>query len=89
MRAVRRDIYIGTREDLIDETDGDYRFAYTSAQGAFALQLPKTDCYLIDTESTVENIAQHLADALKHEHPEDDFQVRAFEGVDKGAIGRA
>jgi len=84
-----RDIYIGTREDLIDETDGDYRFAYTSAQGAFALQLPKTDCYLIDTESTVENIAQHLADALKHEHPEDDFQVRAFEGVDKGAIGRA
>jgi hypothetical protein len=53
------------------------------------LQLPKSDCYLIDTESTVENIAQHLADALKHEHPEDDFQVRAFEGVDKGAIGRA
>ena len=88
-----RDIYIGTREDLLEETElagvACYHFRYQAAQGQFDLTLPKRCCYLIDTESTVENLAQHIADVLKAEQPAAHFEVQAFEGVDKGAFGEA
>jgi 6-pyruvoyl-tetrahydropterin synthase len=87
-----RDTYIGSRQDLArishhpPTADADYlQFAYTSSQGSFALQLPKTRCYLIDAESTVENIARHIRDELMIAYPEDVFEVRAFEGIGKGA----
>ena len=84
-----RDIYIGSQEDLVSENqlDGkDYlQFAYSANQGAFKLQLPKKRCYLIDAESTVENIARHILDQLLEAYPEDVFEVRAFEGIGKGA----
>ena len=51
--------------------------------------MPASACYLIDTESTVENLAQHVADRLKAEHNEGRFTVYAYEGVDKGAVGEA
>ena len=53
------------------------------------LTLPKANCYLIDTDSTIENIARHVADELRSLHPDDRFKVYAYEGVDKGAIGIA
>ena len=88
-----RDIYIGTRGDLIGSSRRDgveyHEFAYRSGQGNFGLALPKAACYLIDSDSTVENIAQHIADCLKREHPDDRFRVMAYEGVDKGAVGSA
>jgi 6-pyruvoyl-tetrahydropterin synthase len=88
-----RDIYIGTREDLAEETElagvACYRFRYRARQGEFELTLPKARCYLIDTESTVENLAQHIAEVLGAEHPGSHFEVQAFEGVDKGAFGEA
>jgi 6-pyruvoyl-tetrahydropterin synthase len=88
-----RDIYIGTRADLAGRSQRDgvtyCEFAYQARQGAFGLRLPATACYLIDADSTVENIAQHIAEALKREHPADSFRVYAYEGVDKGAIGIA
>jgi 6-pyruvoyl-tetrahydropterin synthase len=84
-----RDSYIGSQEDLVSENqqDGkDYlQFAYSANQGAFNLQLPRARCYLIDAESTVENIAQHILDRLLDTYPEDVFEVRAFEGIGKGA----
>lgn len=87
------DIYLGSREDLQAEMQiegRDYlRFAYTAPQGDFELQLPKSACYLIDTESTVENLAQHIADRLHAERVEGALAVYAYEGVDKGAIGEA
>ena len=85
-----KDIYIGTQSDLLAEKQQGgvtyYRFAYCSGQGKFELELPKACCYLIDSDSTVENLAQHVADKLKSENPLTDFRVRAFEGVGKGAI---
>ena len=87
------DIYIGNRADLIGVSQYDrveyYEFGYRSAQGNFGLTLPRTACYLIDADSTVENIAQHIAEQLKSQYPEDRFRVYAYEGVDKGAIGTA
>jgi len=84
-----RDIYIGTREDVIEEKDGALLFGYTSEQGRFLLKLPTGRCYLIDRDSTVENLAQHIADTLKRRYPADSFRVMAYEGVDKGAIGES
>jgi len=86
-----RDIYIGSREDLQEELERDgtryWRFCYKAAQGAFELELPAQACYLIDSDSTVENLAQHIAERLAREHPGHAYRVRAFEGVDKGAVG--
>lgn len=88
-----RDIYIGTREDLIGTSVRDgipcYEFGYTGSQGPFGLTLPRSACYLIDDDSTIETIAQHIAEQLKADYPTDAFKVYAYEGVDKGAIGVA
>ena len=85
-----RDIYIGCEADLtaitqhLDRTC--YRFAYQAPQGAFELELPADRCYLLDTETTVENIARHIRQQLEAADPGHRFQVRAFEGIDKGAV---
>lgn len=85
-----RDIYIGSRDDLAREFSLNgcsmMEFAYRAPQGDFLLQLPAERCYLVDSESTVENLARHIAETLKAKHPGSSFRVQAFEGVDKGAI---
>ncbi|NIB43323.1 hypothetical protein HBA55_27190 [Pseudomaricurvus alkylphenolicus] len=80
------DIYIGTREDVVQHDDNQLRFAYTTSQGAFELCLPEHCCYLIDSDSTVELIATHIADQLKQQFPADRLKVKAFEGMGKGAL---
>jgi len=84
-----RDIYIGTRAHLQDRSEGMHRYAYSAPQGEFELELPARCCYLIDTESTVEQIAAHLAQQIRLDHPQDEIVVRAFEGIGKGAIAIA
>lgn len=85
-----RDIYIGTHEDIyatrVQDGHTYYHFAYTSAQGPFELTLPKRCCYLIDTDSTVEFIAQHIAQATKEKYPQEKIRIKAYEGINKGAI---
>lgn len=82
-----RDIYIGCSEDLVSDNDDQHLYRYQASQGEFQMKLPAACCYLIDTDSTVENLAQHIADSLKQSHPGDSFEVHAYEGVGKGAIG--
>lgn len=86
-----KDIYIGTRSDLQEEfkINGQsyYRFQYTACQGLFEISLPANNCYLIDVDSTVENLAAHIAGQLKLQYPDRDLSVYAYEGIDKGAIG--
>jgi 6-pyruvoyl-tetrahydropterin synthase len=84
-----RDSYIGSTAHLRSQADGRNRFAYTAPQGAFELELPARCCYLLDSETTVEQIAAHLAERIKQEHPQDEVVVRAFEGIGKGAIASA
>lgn len=81
-----RDIYIGTRSHLQAESAEEHHYAYTAPQGEFKLILPASVCYLMDSESTVEQIAAHLAAELQAEYPHDRIIVRAFEGIGKGAI---
>ena len=82
------DIYIGTRADVVAETADTLTFAYQADQGYFELRLPKARCYLIDTDTTVEYIAQHIANTLQEAHPTEDIVVKAFEGIGKGAIAQ-
>ncbi len=84
-----RDIYIGNSEDLISEEGGQHLYRYQASQGNFTLKLPAKCCYDINNDSTIENLAQHIADSLKQQHPGSAFEVFAYEGIGKGAVGRS
>ncbi|WP_053981989.1 6-pyruvoyl trahydropterin synthase family protein [Marinagarivorans algicola] len=81
-----KDIYIGTQEDICGETQHNWIFEYQAQQGRFTLSLPKKQCYMMQTDTTVELIAEHIAQVLKQEMPNQCFTVKAFEGIGKGAI---
>nr|WP_246590050.1 6-carboxytetrahydropterin synthase [Marinobacterium ramblicola] len=83
-----KDIYIGSRDHL-QQLGETHLYIYDAPQGHFELSLPARCCYDIDTESTVERIAEHLAQQIKQAYPQDAIEVRAFEGIGKGAIATA
>lgn len=84
--AMWQDIYIATQEDLLLEKNDLVNFRYTAEQGTFELSLPKNRCYFIDTDTTVEHIATHIAKVLSAKYPTEHIKVKAFEGIGKGAI---
>jgi 6-pyruvoyl-tetrahydropterin synthase len=83
-----QDIYVGTQEDLHNqptiENIQHNHYRYEAPQGQFSLTLPTTACYDIETDTTVEQIANHIATVLLESGHS--VTVRAFEGVGKGAI---
>ena len=83
-----RDIYIGSREDLQQQRDGQIDFAYRAAEGRFTLSLPAAHCDVIDHDSTVECLAEVLQARARALRPGRIIEVRAFEGVRKGAVSR-
>lgn len=87
--ATFNDIYLATLEDISGETQTHWQFRYNAQQGDFSLSLPKDQVYLMDTDTTVEFIAQHIASTLKEQMPDHEFTVKAFEGIAKGAIATA
>lgn len=91
------DIYVATLEDEIryserklsgsvDVPEDYYCFAYESSQGYFELVIPKSICEVIETDSTVECLAQYLLQEQKKKSPNGECRVIAYEGVGKGAI---
>lgn len=83
-----QDIYLASREDLAGEANGLCHFSYVAQEGLFELSLPSHRCALMESETTVEQIAQFIADQQASQHPGSSVEVRAYEGVAKGAIGR-
>jgi len=84
-----QDIYIGTSAHR-QESDAEVSsYAYQAPQGDFFLSLPTEYCYDIKTETTVEQIARHLAARIKQVRPLDEVLVRAYEGIGKGAVSEA
>ncbi|QJR82563.1 hypothetical protein CA267_018285 [Alteromonas pelagimontana] len=92
-----QDIYIGTTEDAISFSDRQgagkvpkedeyYCFAYEASQGYFEIVIPKSDCEVIDTDSTVECLAKYIFTQQKMRSSKGSLQVVAYEGVGKGAI---
>lgn len=83
------DIYVGSDDDLISISQDDIpqmHFAYDAPQGHFELTLPQRVCYMMDSDTTVECIAAHIAKVIQSESPSDSITVKAFEGLHKGAI---
>lgn len=80
------DSYVITKEDIDRETDSHFFVSYTASQGQFSLEIPKENCVIIENETTVEQIAHFIADDLAKKQPQKRIRVRAYEGVEKGAI---
>lgn len=85
-----RDIYLATAEDRIETFEDNnttyHRFSYDSDQGHFEIALPATRTEIMEPDTTVEWIACHLRDQTQKLEPANRIEVRAFEGVNKGAI---
>ena len=93
--------YLGSACDLQDFTvkpkfNGDYLnfnpinhflFNYTSSQGVFTLYISKDICEILQTETTVESLAKHIAVYSKCLfHNAGNLEVVLYEGIDKGAV---
>lgn len=96
------DIYLGSIEDKVEPgslqlsaqaqdkiTDHHYGFCYQSPQGLFQLAIPKSCCELIDTDTTVELLADYILRQLQCSMPDRALRVVAYEGVGKGAIAES
>jgi hypothetical protein len=51
--------------------------------------LEKSAVYVMPMDTTVELIAQYVADKMKKQYPDNSYKVIAYEGVAKGAIAYA
>ena len=84
------DIYLGSIEHIISQGDGRIEFRYTTDQGLFELSLPEQRVHLMDCDSTVECIADHLLELIQQDFSattqKGALKVKAFEGIGKGAI---
>lgn len=62
--------------------------AYTAAQGRFELTLPTRVCHALPVQTTVENLADALAQQLHEIEPGHHWRVCLNEGIDKGACAQ-
>tara|TARA_B100001094_G_scaffold266798_1_gene269820 strand:+ start:2586 stop:3458 length:873 start_codon:yes stop_codon:yes gene_type:complete len=96
-----QDIYLGSITDQVSVTKLNidhqiaikdathYAFSYKAQQGIFQIALPKQNCRLIPYDTTVELLAQFIAQQLKTQYSQDLIKVVAYEGINKGAIAYA
>jgi 6-pyruvoyl-tetrahydropterin synthase len=83
-----KDGYLGNTDDVINSDEQQTTFEYTAPQGLFKLSLPTKQVTLMDRDTTVENIAQYIANESKKIFNQQ-LVVRAFEGVEKGACAKS
>lgn len=87
-----QDSYIATEVHIDNEFEiegiAHTSMKYTAQQGDFAISLPSLNVFVMPIESTVENIAIYLANLIS-ENNRLDVEVKAFEGLNKGAFGAA
>ncbi|MCG9697090.1 6-carboxytetrahydropterin synthase [Shewanella sp. Isolate11] len=93
-----KDIYLGSADDLVEidelelspqtvvNEETHYGFHYVAPQGDFQLAMPKKRCEIIPHDTTVELLAEFIANTLVEQAPDSSFKVIAYEGVGKGAI---
>jgi len=84
-----KNIYLGTKAHIVSKEKGYTKYQYTAPQGEFSLRLPSKRCDDLESETTVEQIAQHVVKVLKSRYPQKNILVRAYEGIGKGAIAEA
>lgn len=93
------DIYLGSDEDKVDlntlslsehanvvTDDTHHGFRYTAPQGEFELAIAKSETEMLETDTTVELLAWHIAKVVRESLSEEQsLKVIAYEGVGKGA----
>ncbi|WP_348731994.1 6-carboxytetrahydropterin synthase [Rheinheimera texasensis] len=90
------DIYLGTAEDQVQAADcqwlqpqdNSHFFRYQAPQGWFEIALPVSHCEIVPCDTTVECLAEYIANTLQALEPAA-YKVVAYEGVGKGAIAFA
>ncbi|MDH5432420.1 MAG: 6-carboxytetrahydropterin synthase [Gammaproteobacteria bacterium] len=84
-----QDAYFVTREDISSSQEIDAKsyltVEYQANQGVFQLTLPEDRCLQMETDTTVELIAQFLLQRLLSEKSDSNLVIKAYEGVKKGA----
>ncbi|MFQ6371740.1 6-pyruvoyl trahydropterin synthase family protein [Shewanella sp. YIC-542] len=96
-----QDIYLGSMDDVVPVSqlslspqcrindDTHLGFRYTAPQGEFQLAMPSACCDVLPHDTTIELLAQFMANTQQQKAPGHDYRVMAFEGIGKGAIAMA
>ncbi|MGF1734750.1 6-pyruvoyl trahydropterin synthase family protein [Photobacterium satsumensis] len=98
-----QDIYLGSTEDECTLAElnlspfaaevneqSHHAFRYTAPQGEFELAIARNDVEMIETDTTVELLAQYIAEQVSESvEVGSNVDVIAYEGVGKGAIASA
>ncbi|SHH26219.1 6-carboxytetrahydropterin synthase [Ferrimonas marina] len=94
------DIYLITEEDIVEldtlsegvqglPAEDLICASYQSPQGHFEIALPRERSEVMTTDSTVERIAEYIAEQVAQMQPGHAIEVYAYEGVSKGAIAES
>lgn len=90
--SILKDSYIATEGHIIEEFElngiAHTKLEYTADEGKFSICLPSSFLFVMPMESTVENIAVHLAELIAKKS-KNKVSVKAYEGLNKGAYGEA
>lgn len=91
-----QDIYLVSREDLIDKADLSFIVAkntvdklctaYHAPQGYFELLMPAHRAEVLPKDTTVEELSSYICEQIKKRAGADKVTVYAYEGIGKGAI---
>ncbi|MGF1687585.1 6-carboxytetrahydropterin synthase [Photobacterium japonica] len=94
-----QDIYLGSQEDACSvsalnlsqwasvSNDTHYGFRYTAPQGEFELAIAHAETDILETDTTVELLAQFIAEQVRDDVAMGKtIEVVAYEGVGKGAM---
>lgn len=80
--------YLVEKADITQQSANTLTCRYTAPQGNFELTLPMKRCAVLESPTTVENIARWLASRIAR-HTGQKTEVVAYEGINKGATANA
>jgi len=78
--------YLYDQADFLSQEAGQVSLGYLAPQGSFQLSLPEQVVRALPGPTTVENLAAFLLQEVQQQAPACHWQVRMYEGINKGAL---